>query len=159
MESWKLEPAGDLGLPMGSRLRSVRREQGLVPFLLHMISSMWVRVILAIYHRLEIKGRENLPAEGPFILVSNHACHLDVAVLMSALNWKQRANAFPIAAGATVFETPVTAVASAIFVNALPMWRKRRGLPMNWRRCVIGSIPGEAFTSCFLKAPGREQGK
>jgi 1-acyl-sn-glycerol-3-phosphate acyltransferase len=128
MDSWKLEPAEDLGLPLGARLRSVRREQGLIPWLLHLVCSILVRVILAGYHRLEIVGRENLPREGPFILASNHTSHLDVAVLASALNWRLRCDAFPIAAGDTFFETPIVAFASAIFINALPMWRKKRGI-------------------------------
>ena len=128
MDSWKLEPAEDLGLPLGERLRSVRREHGLVPFLLHLICSAWVRVILALYHRLEIRGRENLPNEGPFILVSNHASHLDTAVLACSLPWRLRVDAFPIAAGDTFFTTPIIAVASAVLINALPMWRKRRGI-------------------------------
>ena len=128
MDSWKLEPAQDLGLPLGARLRSVQREQGLVPYLMHLVCSVWVRVILAVYHRLEIVGRENLPKQGPFVLASNHTSHLDVAVLASALNWRLRCNAFPIAAGDTFFETPMIAVASAVLINALPMWRKKRGI-------------------------------
>jgi 1-acyl-sn-glycerol-3-phosphate acyltransferase len=128
MDSWKLEPAQDLGLPLGARLRSVQREQGLIPYLLHLVCSVWVRVILGIYHRLEIVGRENLPKDGPFILASNHTSHLDVAVLASALNWRLRCNTFPIAAGDTFFETPMIAVASAVLINALPMWRKKRGI-------------------------------
>jgi 1-acyl-sn-glycerol-3-phosphate acyltransferase len=128
MDSWKLEPAKDLGLPLGARLRSVEREQGLIPYLVHLICSVWVKVILRLYHRMEIIGRENLPKSGPFVLASNHASHLDVAVLASALNWRLRCNAFPIAAGDTFFETPIVAVASAVVINALPMWRKRRGI-------------------------------
>jgi 1-acyl-sn-glycerol-3-phosphate acyltransferase len=118
MESWKLEPAEDLGLPLGQRLRSVHREHGLIPFLLHLFCSVWVRVIVVVYHRLEILGGENMPKEGPFIIASNHMSHLDVAFLASALRWRLRSNAFPIAAGDTFFETPIAAIAAHVAKKA-----------------------------------------
>lgn len=159
MDSWKLEPAQDLGLPLGARLRSVEREQGLIPYLVHLICSVWVKVILRLYHRMEIIGREHLPKNGPFVLASNHSSHLDVAVLASALNWRLRCNAFPIAAGDTFFETPIVAVASAVVINALPMWRKRRGIATSLRICVSGWLGGPAFTLSSRKGRGAEPGR
>jgi 1-acyl-sn-glycerol-3-phosphate acyltransferase len=75
------------------------------------------------YHRLQIHGRKNLPAQGPFVLVANHASHLDVLVLASALPVRMRPDVFPIAAGDTFFKSPLMAVTSALFINALPIWR------------------------------------
>jgi 1-acyl-sn-glycerol-3-phosphate acyltransferase len=127
MEEWKLEPARDIGLPLNERLRSVRREQGLVDWSMHLMSLSAFRIALAVLHHLKIEGRENLPAAGPFVLVSNHSSHLDALVLTSALPWKLRPHVFPIAAGDTFFATPLTAAMSAFFLNAVPMWRKRAG--------------------------------
>jgi len=150
MDSWKLEPAQDLGLSLNQRLRSVQREQGLIPYLAHLACSTSAKAILRLYHRLEIEGRENLPKDGPFILASNHSSHLDVVVLASALNWRMRGNVFPIAAGDTFFQTPAIAAASAVFINALPMWRKRHAVAhvlselrqrLITRRCVYIVFP------------------
>ncbi len=127
MEDWKLEPAHDLGLPMTERLRSLRRESGLVETIGH--HGFWasVRAYLKSWHRLRIEGRENLPAEGPFVLAANHSSHLDALVLASCVPARLRDNVFPIAAGDTFFNTPVNAIFAAGFLNALPMWRKHAG--------------------------------
>jgi 1-acyl-sn-glycerol-3-phosphate acyltransferase len=127
MEEWKLEPARDIGLPLGERFRSVRREPGLVDWSTHLMTLSVFRIALAVLHRLKIEGKEHLPAAGPFVLVSNHSSHLDALVLTSALPWKLRPHVFPIAAGDTFFDTPLTAAMSAVFLNAVPMWRKHAG--------------------------------
>jgi 1-acyl-sn-glycerol-3-phosphate acyltransferase len=124
MEDWKLEPARDLGLPLGQRLRSVRRERGTLPWMFHLFCWSGARAALHVLHRLKIEGREHLPRTGPFILVANHCSHLDTVVLGCALPWRLRPEAFPIAAGDAFFKTPAMAALSALFVNALPMWRK-----------------------------------
>ncbi|GAC1505985.1 MAG: AMP-binding protein [Terriglobales bacterium] len=38
--------------------------------------------------RLQIDGLDNIPAQGPYILCSNHQSYLDPVVLCSAFNWK-----------------------------------------------------------------------
>lgn len=124
MEPWQLKPATDLGLSVGQRLRSVRRERGTIPWVFHLITWCGVRGFMRLFHRLKIEGRENLPADGSFVLVANHCSHLDTMALACALPWRLRPDAFPIAAGDTFFETNVIAVLSALFINALPMWRK-----------------------------------
>ena len=127
MEQWKLEPAHDLGLPPGQRLRSVRRESGMVETLGHLVWWTLVRLYLRVFHRLTIDGAEHLPAEAPFVLVANHASHLDALVLASSLRWRLRERTFPIAAGDTFFDTPVTAAFAAFALNALPMSRRHAG--------------------------------
>jgi len=124
MEDWNLKPARDLGMPAGERIRSVRRERGTLPWLLHLILWTVVRAWLRVYHRLTIEGIDQLPKEGSFVLVANHASHLDALVLSSLLPWHLRPDVFPIAAGDTFFKSRITAVMSALFVNALPMSRK-----------------------------------
>ena len=41
-------------------------------------------VLCKIWFRLEIRGRENIPSSGAFILASNHTSFLDPVVLASA---------------------------------------------------------------------------
>jgi len=127
MEPWKLEPAHDTGLAPAARFRSVRRESGLLEALAHQLAFAIVRGYLAIAHRLEIGGREHLPAHGPFILAANHCSHLDALSLVAALRPRHRERAFPIAAGDVFFQTRPSSVFSAIVLNALPMWRKNCG--------------------------------
>jgi 1-acyl-sn-glycerol-3-phosphate acyltransferase len=85
------------------------------------------RAWLSVRQRLVIAGRERIPREAPFVLVANHTSHLDALVLGAAVPARHRARVFPIAAGDTFFETPVTAALAATLLNALPMWRRKCG--------------------------------
>lgn len=127
MDDWKLEPARDLGLPPGDRLKSLRRESGLVSTGLHLAWWAGVRAYLATWHRLTIEGRERLPKKPPFVLVANHTSHLDAMVLAAPLPWRERDRIFPIAAGDVFFQTPLASAFAAGMLNALPMWRKKCG--------------------------------
>ena len=127
MEDWQYKPAGDLGLKSGESLRSLKREAGLIASLSQSAWRLIVRSYLRGYHRLNVTGAEHLPATAPFVMIANHSSHLDAITLASALPWKLRRSAFPIAAGDVFFETPTAALFSAMMLNALPMWRKRCG--------------------------------
>jgi 1-acyl-sn-glycerol-3-phosphate acyltransferase len=125
--TWDYDPAKDLGLPPNERWKSLRREPG---FGETAISHAWwgaAKAWLAVRQRLTIEGRPSIPRDPPFLLVANHTSHLDALVLGAAVPARLRARTFPIAAGDTFFETPVTAALSATLLNALPMWRKRCG--------------------------------
>ena len=127
MEPWQLQPARDTGLTPAERLRSVRRESGLLESLAHEACFLFLRTYFAMAHRLAIIGREKLPAHGPFVLAANHCSHLDALILGAALTPRHRERAFPIAAGDVFFQSNVTSTFSAIMLNALPMWRKNCG--------------------------------
>jgi 1-acyl-sn-glycerol-3-phosphate acyltransferase len=127
MEPWQLQPARDTGLTPAERFRSVRRESGLLEYFGYVISFLILRLYLAGFHRLKVIGREHLPARGPFIVAANHCSHLDALSLIATLRPRHRQRAFPIAAGDVFFQTTVTSIFSAIFLNALPMWRKNCG--------------------------------
>jgi 1-acyl-sn-glycerol-3-phosphate acyltransferase len=127
MDPWKLQPARDLGLPLGQRLKSTRREGGLIDATAQFLARCIVSVILLIYHRYTVRGSQNLPADCPFIMIANHASHLDSIALAQSVPWKIRRRMYPIAAGDVFFETPVIAAFAAGVINALPMWRKKVG--------------------------------
>src|SRR5687768_5303317 len=59
------------------------RQPGLVVRGLRRGVALAVRGVLRSYNRLTIVGRENLPADGPFVLVANHSSHLDVLCLLA----------------------------------------------------------------------------
>ncbi len=127
MDDWQYKPAADLGLEPGERLRSLRREAGLIGTVTQAAWQMAVQLYLRGYHRLSILGAEYLPTQAPFVLVANHGSHLDALVLAATLPARLRRVAFPIAAGDVFFETPAASFFAAMMLNALPMWRKRCG--------------------------------
>jgi len=127
VDEWEYKPAQDLGLRGSERLRSVKRESGLLGRIGQHLWWWWVRSALRLTERIEIIGQDNLPASVPFVMVANHSSHLDVLVLATALPARLRNHVFPLAAGDTFFETPVMAAFATGMMNALPMWRKNCG--------------------------------
>jgi 1-acyl-sn-glycerol-3-phosphate acyltransferase len=125
VETWKYQPARDHGLSWRDRLRSVRREHGFAATGLRWLGWSLVRTYFSLWHRLRIEGERNIPSKPPFVMVANHASHLDAMVLASCLTWQWRDRIFPIAAGDVFFESTLISMFAANFLNALPMWRKK----------------------------------
>lgn len=123
MEDWTYEPAADLDASYVERLRRFPREPDMLAYGLRATAALLVRGWLKLYHRLHIAGRENLPRDGSYVLVANHASHVDALTLLSALPMHKLHRAFP-AAARDYFFTHVPRVAlAAIVINALPFDR------------------------------------
>lgn len=123
-DPWKYETAEDLNQTLVERLRNFPRQPDLTVYSLRSLGALAIRVWLRTYHRLSIVGRENLPAEGSFVLVANHASHLDTLSITSALPLAKLHRVFPAAAKDFFFvSVPRTAIA-AVAVNALPFDRQ-----------------------------------
>ena len=105
---WKYEPAHDLGMAPADRWKSLRREPGLGEVMLCNAGWAATKTWLRLRQRLVVEGREHIPRDAPFVLVANHTSHLDALVLGAAVPSRLRPRTFPIAAGDTFFETPVT---------------------------------------------------
>lgn len=127
MEDWKLQPARDHGLAPLARAKSYQRESGLVSTITHTAWWACVHTFQRVYHRLEVIGAQHIPAEPPFILVANHASHLDALVLAAPLPARIRDRIFPIAAADVFFESPHVTFFASMMLNALPMYRANRG--------------------------------
>jgi 1-acyl-sn-glycerol-3-phosphate acyltransferase len=127
VDDWKYQPAHDLGLDSEARRKSVVRESGLIGLVARNVWWWWVRGVLKLTEHVEVTGCEHLPDAAPFVMVANHASHLDVMVLATALPLRLRNRVLPLAAGDTFFETPVISIFAAEMMNALPMWRKNCG--------------------------------
>lgn len=127
MDDFELRPARDLGLTPRERALSLQRESGLGETATHLLSWTMIRGYLRLYHRVRVEGRAHLPAEPPFVIVANHASHLDAMLLASIVPQRFRDRVFPLAAGDVFFETPVRATFSTMTLNALPMWRRNCG--------------------------------
>src|SRR5437016_1033234 len=127
MDEGRFEPAHDFGLSAEQRRLSLRREVGLESAISCFLWRSITRVYLATAHRLKIRGRENLPARPPFVLVANHASHLDAIILGGILPLRFVGAVFPIAAGDTFFTKRASSIFATAFMNALPIWRKSCG--------------------------------
>ncbi len=63
----------------------------------------WARLLLwTCGVKVEVSGRENLPSDGPFILMSTHNSHFDIPVLM-----KEVPREFRIVAKKSLFKIPI----------------------------------------------------
>jgi 1-acyl-sn-glycerol-3-phosphate acyltransferase len=86
-----------------------------VPYLF----SLFVRA----YVRPKVVGAENLPAEGPILLVSNHASHADTAVIFTALPRHIRRRFVAGAAQDYFFRGGPWQLISRVLFNAIPIAR------------------------------------
>jgi 1-acyl-sn-glycerol-3-phosphate acyltransferase len=123
MEPWQYDPARDLDQPMLERLRRFPREPDMLVYGLRLAAAGLTRGWLRLYHRLSISGGENLPAEGSFVLVANHASHLDALCLLSTLPLAKIHRAFPVAAQDYFFANVPRMLLAVAVVNALPFDR------------------------------------
>jgi len=124
MDSWHYEPTGDFDQPPIQRLKNFPRQPDFVVYAMRMLANLVIRGVLRVWNRFEVVGRENLPADASFVLVANHASHLDAPALMAALPLRRIHRAFPAAASDYFFENLPTLVFSAIVMNAMPFDRK-----------------------------------
>jgi len=123
MEQWHFDPAADLDDALVERLRTLVCAPGRLVGGVRSLAAAVVRGWLWAYHRLTIVGRENLPPDRSFMLVANHASHLDTLCLLSALPIQRIHRAFPAAAKDYFCVSAPRAFAASVLVNALPLER------------------------------------
>jgi 1-acyl-sn-glycerol-3-phosphate acyltransferase len=140
--SWQYEPAADLDQTLLERLHRFPRQADMLVYGLRLLAAVVLRVWLRLYHRLSIVGLDNLPPQGSFVMVANHASHLDALCLLSALPLSRLHHAFPVAAQDYFFDNLRKAAFAAILVNALPFGRHaRKRQSLDLCRCIL-AIPG-----------------
>lgn len=125
MARWSYRPARDVGMATGDRLTSVVREPGLVSVGLHAAWRALTRTHLRLFHGLKVDGAENLPASAPFVMIANHASHIDALVMAAILPGHLARRTYAIAAEDVLFNKPHRTAFSAYLANALPMRRRR----------------------------------
>jgi 1-acyl-sn-glycerol-3-phosphate acyltransferase len=96
--NWHYEPAKDSGLSFVDRLKECPREPDLLVYGLRVTAAVAIRTAMRAYFRFDIVGREHLPRDASFVLVANHASHLDAIALLSALPLRSLHRAYPVAA-------------------------------------------------------------
>ena len=120
---WRYQPAEDLDQSLTDRLRNFPRKPDMFVYGARATAALAIRGWLRVYHRLEIIGRENLPADRSFVLVANHASHLDTVVLQAALPLAKLHRTFSAAACDYFFESLPLIWVAAVIANALPFSR------------------------------------
>jgi 1-acyl-sn-glycerol-3-phosphate acyltransferase len=124
MEQLLLELADGVEPARLDSLRNFWREPGALVRGVRSLAAMVMRAWLHGYHGLTIVGRENLPADRSFLLVANHASHLDTLCLLSALPIRQLHRTFPVAASEYFCVNPVLSFLAKLIVNVLPFDRQ-----------------------------------
>src|SRR5258708_1235427 len=123
MQPWTPRPAPDHDLPLRERLRSLHRETGFVSTIGRFAWWLLVRTYLRLYHRLRVDGRGNLPRGLPFVMIANHASHLDALTLSAGLPLSLCDRASALAAGDTFFTTLSNSACAALALDALTIRR------------------------------------
>lgn len=125
MKDWSYQPARDHGLSYAQRLRSPAREAGFLGTLLHGAWRLLLRAYFRLFHRLRIIGREHLPAQPPYLVIANHASHLDAPAIGCALPLRHCGRTHALAAGEVFFDSLAGATVVTSLLNAFPIWRGR----------------------------------
>jgi 1-acyl-sn-glycerol-3-phosphate acyltransferase len=123
MEQWRYDPTIDFDPALLGQIRRYHEPNRLVCGM-RTLSAAVLRGWLHLYHRLRIIGRENLPLDRSFILVANHASHLDTLCLLAALPMRRLHDALPVAARDYFCGTALRSLLARIVVNALPFDRQ-----------------------------------
>lgn len=116
---------------------------------LHHLTWSFIRFGIRHQHSLDIEGIENIPTEGPVVIVANHGSHLDTLLLGSAIPSSLRSRFTPLAAGDTFFRNLFQSWCSSRFLNLRPLWRHQtntHGL-LRLRQSL------ESHDDCFLVFP------
>jgi 1-acyl-sn-glycerol-3-phosphate acyltransferase len=124
MNEWDYQPTADFDKTPIERLRVFPRQPDMLWYALRLAVHAVLRLWLKVWHRYRVVGREQLPAGEPFVMIANHASHLDALCLLSALPLKAIQKTYPAAAKDYFFTTMSKVAFSAIVVNAMPFDRK-----------------------------------
>ena len=84
-----------------------------------------IRPFLALLLGLNIKNRQNLPKQGPMIIVANHNSHMDTLVLMALFPLNILHKVRPVAATDYWLKNKAISWFSTHFVNIIPIDRNR----------------------------------
>jgi 1-acyl-sn-glycerol-3-phosphate acyltransferase len=126
--NWKYETAKDGGLSFIDRLKACPREPDPLVYAARMASAVAIRAALRTYFRFDIEGRERLPRQRSFVMVANHASHLDAVSLLAALPLGSLNRAYPVAARDYFCANDPRLALTAIIANVMLFDRDERSM-------------------------------
>jgi 1-acyl-sn-glycerol-3-phosphate acyltransferase len=135
---WHYEGAKDGGLSLVERLKACPREPDPLIQAARLMAALAIRAALKTYNRFEIVGRRHLPRQGSFVLVANHASHMDAVALLSALPLKTLHAAYPLAARDYFSANRLRLCLTSVIANLMLFDRDSRGLETlkQWRQML-----------------------
>jgi len=83
-----------------------------------------IRPFIRVFVRLNAYNLENIPRQGPAVIVANHNSHLDTLVLMQLFPLKLLPKVRPLAAADHFFNGSLQKFAAETFLGAVPVMRK-----------------------------------
>lgn len=86
-----------------------------------------LRPFMALCIGLRVRGRERLPAKDPFLLVANHASHMDTLTLLSLFPLRRLRKVRPAAAADYFERNALVAAVTRTLFNILPIQRLKKG--------------------------------
>jgi 1-acyl-sn-glycerol-3-phosphate acyltransferase len=131
---WHYDTAKDSELSFVDRLIANPREPDPLVYAARTALAVASRAALRLYNRFEIIGRENLPRDRSFVLVANHASHLDAVALLCALPLGALHRAYPLAARDYFCANHLRLALTAIIANVMLIDRDARALE-SLQRC------------------------
>jgi len=126
--NWRYDTAKDSGLSFVDRLKQCPREPDPLVYAARVAAALAIRAALRVYNRFDIAGREHLPRDGSFVLVANHASHLDAVALLSALPLRSLHRAYPLAARDYFCANELRFALTAIIANVMLLDRDSKGV-------------------------------
>jgi 1-acyl-sn-glycerol-3-phosphate acyltransferase len=121
------DSAKDNKLSFIEQLKECAPEPDPLVKLARLLAAVAIRAALKTYNRFDIVGRQHLPDHGSFVLVANHASHMDAVALLSALPLRALHSAYPLAARDYFSANRLRLVASAIIANVMLLDRDSKG--------------------------------
>lgn len=85
-----------------------------------------VTAFMNTYVRVRVRGRENIPTSGPFVLAPNHASHLDSPAVITAIGDKRRV--WVAGAEDYFFNTPIKRLIFGRLLDTIPFDRHGDGI-------------------------------
>ena len=160
-DPWSYETAADLDRTLSERLKDFPREPDMLVYGTRLLAGAVLRAWLRAYHRLAIRGREQIPVGKSCVLVANHASHLDTFCLLAALPINRLHRTFPAAAKDYFFESMPRAALASIVVNALPFNREtsiRQSLALCQRLLETAGQCADTFSGRNCARPAENWG-
>ncbi len=125
MQRWNYHPSLSAKLSWKERLLQFPRDYDLFFACIKQLWRLFLYCFMRLYFRLEVVGKENLPA-GNFVAVSNHTSHLDSALILCSLSYRRMNQLHAVAAADYFLRSSWRLFFAAILMDGILFERQKR---------------------------------